>query len=173
MAVTLVTDAELDRYMSAFGVVVFADHDDDGVSDDEVVNDCKTYATGTILGRLSKRYLPSIIASATIMPEIAAIVTLRTLCLRRGNQPPSSLEGAYHDIVDQGGILDEIVSGKLVLVDADGNPLAQKLGKAMMHSNIVIDRIYTENQQRVITGSSNRVPSQLPRSWDRNLEGIQ
>ncbi len=54
---SLVSDAQLDRYLSAFGVTMFADHDDDGIADTSVVDDCKNYGTSYVVGALSSATL--------------------------------------------------------------------------------------------------------------------
>lgn len=167
MPMELVTDEQLERYMSAYGIATFADHDDDGDADADVLPDCKTYANGFLVGKLSQRYPYASLASAVIMPEIAAVVTLRQLCTRRGNAPPASLEARYQEIVARDGLLDEIIKGLLPLVDSAGDRLAERGGFAPQHANIQIDRAYSEAKQRVIDGSSDPASSRLRRFNDR------
>lgn len=164
---SLVSDAQLERYLSVFGVTSFADHDDDGVADTSVVDDCKTFGTSFIVGWLSQRYTYANLVNSQMLPEITAIVVLRELCLRRGNAPPASLELRYQELVREGGDLDRIASGKLPLVDSNGNRIAQRNGGAPSHANITVDRRFAEKKLRVITGSSNLITTTQPRHLDR------
>ncbi len=127
---SLVSDAQLERYLSAFGVTMFADHDDDGIADTSVVDDCKTYGTSYVVGALSQRYTYANLVRSQMIVEITAIVVLRELCLRRGNGPPASLEMRYQELMREGGELDRIAKGHLALVDSDGNRIAQRNGSA-------------------------------------------
>lgn len=156
--------------MSAAGIVSFADHDADGVSDADVVGDCQTYADGYIVGILSTRYTAANVATASIIVEVSAVLTLRELCLRRGNPPPASLEARYQEIVSEGGMLDRIASGKLPLVDGNGDRVPQRNGFAPSHANLMVDRRYAERRIRVVDGSSNMTSTDLRRDVDRFQE---
>lgn len=156
--------------MSAAGIVSFADHDDDGVADDSVVSDCQTFADGLIVGILSPRYTAANVALASIIVEISAVVTLRELCLRRGNPPPASLEARYQEIMAEGGLIDRIAAGKVPLVNSDGVRIAQRNGFAPSHANLMVDRLYAERRIRVVDSSSNMTSSLLRRDVDRFQE---
>lgn len=164
-------DAFLGRYMSVYGIATFADHDQNGTADTGVLDDCKAYAMGMLVGRLSHRYTYAVLVNAAMMPELFTIITLRELCLRRGNPPPASLEFRYQEIVKKDdGILDMIRSGREVLVDANGEPLRFRNSSIPMHSNLQIDRRYAEKRVRVVTGSSNTYPTAVRRDFETYRE---
>jgi hypothetical protein len=137
-----------------------------------VRDDCKTYATAFIVGALAQRYAYEDLRHSQIMPEVAAVVTLRELCLRRGSAPPASLEGRFQEIVAERGLLDRIVSGKMPLVDSNGERIPQRSGYAPTHANLQIDRRYSETKTRVTTGSSNMPVTPLRRFPDRWREEV-
>lgn len=168
MAMTsLCSTAQLERYFSAYGIVTYADHDANDVADTDVLEDCKTYATGYIVGALSQRYTYAQLVTSVIMVELSAVITLRELTLRRGNAPPASLEVKYQEIVAESGTLDRIASGKMPLVDTNGERIAQRNGYAPSHANLTVDRRFAEKRVRVVDGSSNMAGSRLRRDVDR------
>lgn len=164
---SLVTDAQLERYFGVYGIASFSDHNDDGIEDSLVRDDCKTYATAFLVGALSQRFEYAKLTLSPLIPEICAVITLRELCLRRGNAPPASLEARYQEIVADHGMLDKIMSGKLPLVDSNGDRIAQRTGFAPTHANLHVDRRYIETKIRVIDSSSNMQPTPLKRNVDR------
>jgi len=171
MAMTpLATDAQIGRYMSVYGIATYADHDQDGAADTSVLDDCKGYAMGMLIGRLSHRYTYTVLLSAAMLPEVFVIITLRELCLRRGNPPPASLEMRYQEIVAKEGLLDNIRSGREMLVDSDGEPLRARTASVPMHSNLRVDRRFSEKRIRVVSGSSNTYPSSVRRDFDLDIE---
>lgn len=178
----LATDDYLDRFMSALGIRTWTNHDEtndgDGVQeliDDANENaavslDAKVYAGTFLGGRLSNKYEYTTLQQAPLMIEIWAVVCLRTLCFRRGNPPPKSLEARYQEIVEKDGLLDQIASGKMKLTDVYGTPLPPKNPGAPSHANLQIDRRYPESSVRVVTGSSDTKSSPLGRKFDRYTE---
>lgn len=167
---SLVTDAELDRYMSAYGVVSWADHDEDGTSDTLVVDDCKTYGTAFIVSKLVQRYTFAIMQTAPILVEICAVIVLRELTLRRGNPPPASLEMRYQEIVAKDGVLDQIANGRMLLTDENGLPVRMSTANTPAHANLQVDRRFAERRVRVVSGSSNMDSTKLRRDVDLYLE---
>lgn len=167
-------DAMITRYMSAYGIVTFADHNQDGTADPSVLDDCKTYAMGILVGRLAHRYNYASLALAAAIPELFIVITLRELCLRRGNSPPASLEFRYQEIVKKDdGELDQIKTGKIILVDANGEPIRTRVSSIPMLSNLTVDRRFSERRIRVVTGSSNTYPTNVRRDFDQNMEEVQ
>lgn len=167
---SLASDAQLQRYMSVYGITTWADHDQDLVDDAFVVEDCKTYGTHEIASRLAQRYAASALASVPILVEIACVVILRELTLRRGNPPPASLEQRYQEIVGKDGWLDQVAGGRVLLLDEDGNPIPAATFNVPYHSNLQVDRRFSEKRIRVVTGQSNLAPSKLRRDFDRSTE---
>ena len=164
------TDLQLERYMSSYGVISYSDNNQDGATDTLVVDDCKTYGMQFLVGILAQRYTYALLTTAPMMAELAAIIILRELCLRRGNAPPASLEARYHEITDKDALLDQIAKGRVQLVDTNGDLIRMNTSNLPSHSNLMIDRRFSERQQRVISGSSNTTPSKLRRDMDLNQE---
>lgn len=167
---TLSTSAHLTRYLSQYGILAWTDHDQDGVADTNVLADCQTYGYSFVVGRLVHRYTAAAMAQAPILIEVEVIVTLRELCVRRGLPPPASLEFRYQEIAGEGGLLDQIVSGRMMMVDASGNPIRPTVTGAPSHSNLMVDRGFSERRIRVVTGQSNTDQSRVRRDLDRFWE---
>lgn len=164
MSIPKLTSSDaMDRYLSAQGLVGFADHNDDGFDDDGVIDECILYASGFLLSPLVARYPVASMASAIMIPELATVIACRTLCTRRGNPIPESLEMRYQEIVKKDGLLDQIASGKLMLIDGNGNQVPGRGGYYPVHSNLQVDRRFTQEQIRVQQGSSSNFTSQAER----------
>lgn len=174
----LATDGYLERYMSTLGIRSWTNHDEtddefaspDAAANAAVLRDAKIYGGGLLAGRLALRYSYSLLATVPMMEEIWAVLVLRTLCFRRGNPPPTSLELRYQEIVQRDGMLDEIVKGKIPLTDADGNPIRPKNANIPSWSNLQVDRRFAESTIRVVTGSSDVSPNKLGTKYDRHNE---
>ena len=122
------SDAVLQRFMSVYGIATYADHDGDGNADTGVLDDCKLYSVSMIAGQLADKYSFASLQQSPLMIEIDAVITLRELCLRRGNAPPASLEFKYQEFTGEKGTLERIATGKLKLVDGNGERIAQRSG---------------------------------------------
>lgn len=171
MAMTpIATDEELERYLSVYGVSTWTSHGSDGTDVQAILDDCKTYGSGLLAGRLAHRYEYATLLLAPMLVEVYAIIVLRELTLRRGNPPPTSLEMRYQEIMQKDGLIDQIVNGKIILVDENGNPLRPKNANTPKHSNLQVDRRFAERRIRVVTGSSNMEPSKLRRDHDLHIE---
>ena len=157
--------------LSTFGVTAFADHDYDQVEDDGIVDECLEFGSQEVYGRIAARYPIADVATKRpkLLVEYATVVAARTLCMRRGNPAPQSLEIRYQEITATDGSLDKIASGKIRLIDSTGAQIAAVSGGAMAHANITIDRRFNKNQQRVIRSSSTVEPSTAMRR-DSDLE---
>jgi hypothetical protein len=178
------TDAQLFRYLSEYGIESWADHMPISGEDyapiyygggstgfrSDVLEDCKVYAMGFLVGRLAQRYEYTVLLTVPMMAEVYCIVCLREFCLRRGNPPPASLEFRYQELVQKDGTLDQIVKGIVQLVDANGNLVRTKNPRVPKHSNLQVDRRFGERRIRVTTGSSNMDPTRMRRSADINQE---
>lgn len=173
----LADDDYLERYLSELGIRSWTNHDttndllaSDITENAAVLRDCKIYAGSMLAGRLSPRYTYAILAQSPMMQEIWAVIALRTLCFRRGNPPPASLEFRYQEIVQKDGILDELLKGTMLLTDAFGNPLRVKNASTPSWANLQIDRRWPESQVRVVSGSSDRSSTPLTRRFDKYRE---
>lgn len=171
----LATNGHLERYLSEIGIRSWTNHDEtndgslslDVEENAKVLNDCKVYAGSLLAGRLSQRYEYSILATAPMCVEFWCVLVLRTLCFRRGNPPPASLEFRYQEIMQKDGLLDQIAKGCLQLTDVNGNPVRFKNSNTPSHANLQVDRRFPESQVRVVTGSSDLSRSKLGRKYDR------
>jgi phage gp36-like protein len=166
MTIALCTTAQLDRLLAAQGVVAFADHDENGVSDPLVVDDCIAFATAEICGRLLQRYEASVLSRAVVLTEYACVIAARALCTRRGNPVPDSIAVRYQEIIAPDGPLDQIAKGFLRMSDVNGNSVPQKRGFAPSHANLTVDRRFSEKSIRVVDGSSNMTSTALRRDVD-------
>jgi len=179
-------EAALTRYMSAYGIRSWSNHtetDDEGTvgedlpadeeENDHVLYDCQVYAGSFIASKLSRRYEYSQLDNSPLMIEIWCIIVLRTLCFRRANPPPASLEFRYQELTQKDGLLDQIADGRFPLTDENGNPLRPKNSNAPGWSNLHVDRFYPESKVRVVSGCSDMSTSRLPRRVDRFPESFQ
>jgi hypothetical protein len=179
------TDADLVGYMSSYGIRTWTNHtesDDPGqplantgtdtAENALVLSQCKLFGNSFLASKLAKRYTYASLASAPMMIEVWCVIVLRTLCFRRGNPPPASLEFRYQEIVQKDGLLDQIAKGILPLTDGEGLPIRPKNANAPGWANVHVDRWYPESKVRVITGNSDMSPSALPRRRDRFPESF-
>ncbi len=177
------TDEELQSYFSVYGIRSWTNHtetDDPDAPAEDLVADayenaltlvhCKIFAGSYLASRLAKRYRYSDLDNCPMMVEIWCIIVLRTLCYRRGNPPPASLEFRYQEITQKDGLLDQIASGFLPLTDVNGLPFRPKNSNAPSWSNLQIDRFYPESKVRVVSGNSDPATSALPIKKDRFQE---
>lgn len=179
------SDADLTGYMSAYGIRTWTNHtesDDPGqplantgtdtAENQLVLDQCKIFAGSFIAGKLAKRFAYSTLLTAPMMIEVWCVIVLRTLCFRRGNPPPASLEFRYQEITQKDGILDQLASGEMPLTDGNGLPLRPKNSNSPGWSNLHVDRWYPESKVRVVSGSSDMTTSRLPRKVDRFPESF-
>lgn len=174
MALTPIgTDDDLEGYFATYGIESWADHGAGEIAESVVLDQCKVYAGGLIAGKLSKRYTYAVVRTAPMMIEIWCVIVLRTLCFRRGNPPPASLEFRYQEIMaKEDGLLAQIADGSLPLTDENGDPLRPKNSNGPSWANLHVDRWYPESKVRVITGNSDMTTSRLPRKTDRFPESF-
>ncbi|TWU22457.1 hypothetical protein Pla52o_35130 [Novipirellula galeiformis] len=149
------TADDLNRYLSADGVTAFSDHDDDGFGDSGIVDDCIGRASREIDASALRRYEESRLVGNATLNDWAVVMACRSLCLRRGNMPPESLEMEFHRIVDPDtGFLARLASGRYKLPG-----LPQKPGNEPTFSNLTVDRRYRNERIRVVRQSSSPEPS--------------
>lgn len=158
----ITSENEMNLMLSAQGIIAFADHNRDATSDAGVVLSCINYATSLVFGHLAKKYELIQVASSHMIREIGTVIACRTLCTRRGNDIPASLEMRYQEIIQKDGLLDMISKGLVQLVDDSGNMLLGKSFAPTM-SNLVIDRRHLHEKIRVVQQNSLPVDSALER----------
>ncbi|XZE18810.1 phage protein Gp36 family protein [Pirellulaceae bacterium SH449] len=159
----LTSSQEMQDALSQAGIVAFSDHNNDGFEDANLINSCIVFATGFVGGKLAKLFTLVALATVPVIREFATIVAIRTLCTRRGNPIPESIEMRYREIVDKDGLLDQIANGQMSLYDEDGNLLVGKSFAPVM-SNLVVDRRHSARKIRVKQGSSSPVITPLHRN---------
>lgn len=171
MPLAPLTDSEtIERFLSAEGLISFTEHDQQG-SDGLITDDCITYAGAFLYGRLASRFPLDSIERATIVTEFATVIAARTLCTRRGNPIPESLERRYLEIVEKDGLLDQIIKKEILLIDENGNLLAGSKGQYPTVSNLTIDRLYPNQRVRVVPQTSTHVDSTQRRDIQRFFGG--
>lgn len=156
------TATQLDRYVSSAGVVEFADHDDDGSADDEVVNDCINEATEEINGYCQQRYAPADLAGSTLVNRWAVKLAAYFLTQRRGNPPPDSFAMEFQRVV---ALLEKVAAGAYQL---PGVALRADLRPSW--SNLRVDRRYGQRKIRVKKDTSSDSPTELRQNvaWNVN-----
>ena len=153
----------LTRLITAQGVISFTEHDEEG-SDGSSADECIAFAIAYVKGRLAAMYPPAVLANAPILREWTTVIAARTLCTRRGNPIPDSLEMRYQEIIDpRSGFLTQVFTGIIALVDANGSIIIGKPSSAPVMSNLRIDRRYPNKSVRVVRQTTRPVDSKLTR----------
>ncbi len=150
------TIAELQRYMSAAGVIDWADHDSSGQSDTDVVEDQINEATMTIDLYLRERYTKAVLAAHTLVNRWCVRMSAYYLCSLRGNPPPDTVAVEFEWIAGPDGYLPKIKRGDMSLPDA-----AQSDDLRPTMSNVSIDRRYRHSKVRVSRPNSSDAPTKL------------
>lgn len=164
MTTQLCTQADMERILASYGVREYADHDDNGVIDTGVLDDCIDQASGEVLIWLGQRYSVASLAAQSLVVRWTATVACYFLTTRRGNPPPTSLEAEFHRLMDfPEGLLPLIGTGR---VDLNGVSLKANLTPSM--SNVTLDRRYRQSKIRVTQPNSTQQPSVLPRNIDNS-----
>lgn len=153
---TLVTNAlcsesDLQRMFSSAGVTSFADHDQDGLADTGVTDDCINQATGEIQFYCTQ-YALADLATSNLVARWATVLAVRFLCQRRGNIVPDSVESEYQDIKEK---LKEVRSGFPI----PGVPYRTNSLPTM--SNVRVDRRYPQSTIRVTPNNSTNASTAL------------
>lgn len=162
MTISLCDQADMERLFSAYGITGFADHDEDGTNDADVVEDCIIQASGEIGMYLGQQYDTDSLASNTLVNRWAALAATYFLTMRRGNPPPVSLDTEFKRLLDpETGLIPRIGKGAIKL---DG--VALKGNRTLSFSNVRIDRRYPQSKVRVLQNISSQQPSVLPRKLD-------
>lgn len=168
-----ITDLELlHRYMSIEGVLSFASHAEGYEDEDLVIDDCIAFADALIGGILSTKYPFNQLYRSPMLQEFATVIALRTLCVRRGNPIPESLELRYQEIVGRDGFLEMIHSGHMKLLDAQGNVIVGRGTSAPQMSNLTVDRRYPQEKIRVRANISTPTNTRLERDTAHYFGGV-
>lgn len=152
---TYCVEADLERYLSAQGVIAFADHDSDGDSDTGVVNDCIAQAAEEINLYANQYYSAAALATSTLIVRWATVLASAFLCQRRGNPVPDSLQAEFTRIMET---LERIRKGEMRIPG-----IAWKSDFRPTVSNVVVDRGACDGPVRVDTATSPNIPTTLTR----------
>ena len=151
--------ADVQRYLSAQGVVSFADHDQSQSSDTDVVEDCINEASQELELYLRPKYDQVGLTTSDIVKRWCVKLSAFFLCHRRGCEPPMSLASAveYTRV-----LLQQIHDCDKQLSDV---PFASSQGPS--HSNMTIDRRYIRSKARVTRPNSSDERSALPQHFSQ------
>ena len=156
------TIEDIERLLSPLGVMLFSDHDGDGETDDDVVNDAIGRAWAEIIGHLYPLYPVEELEQSALVNDWCVVMAAYYLCTRRGNPVPDSIA---HDFGQITGPEGWIFVTKKCAFRIPGIKSTEVNAPAL--TNHVIDRRYTENQSRVVKPVSTAIDSELPRPWSR------
>lgn len=151
------TPADLDRFLSAEGVIAFADHDRDGLGDADVVDDAIVWASAQIDLYLLQRYHADDLAADRMIRHWCKIMACRFLCSHRGNGIPESIELEYQEITAADGLLKQVLKGVLRL------SVPRKVRDSATFSNLTVDRRYRHEKLRVVRQVSDNEPTKRER----------
>lgn len=165
----LTTAEEMRELLSAQGVLAWSDHNQDGAEDVNIIPTCVNFASTFIGGKLAKRFPLIALATAYLIREFATVIACRTLCMRRGNPIPDSLEMRYQEIVQRDGLLDQVANGTLPLIDDEGELIVGR-GFAPTFSNLRVERRYPTQKIRVVQQTSSPAQSTQRRNFAGSVE---
>ncbi len=149
LSTTYCTIAELQRFLSANAVTDFADHDDDGSADTDVVEDAINQATEEIDLYLRQQYTQANLSTSTLVTRWCCVMSAKFLAERRGNPPPDSVQLEYDRIANTAdGLITQIADLKRQL------PGIARRSEAPTWSNLEIDRRYARRTARVVRQTS-------------------
>lgn len=154
IANTLSSLTEMQRLLSTVGVTEFADHDDSGAADTDVVEDCINQATEE-MRMYCWRYADDTLATSTLANRWATVLACYFLTTRRGNPPPDSLAMQYGDVMAK---LELVRIGTLKLPG-----IATKANYSPAFSNLIIDRRWPDSRVRRVAQNSDQIATQLTR----------
>ncbi len=154
---TLCTKDDMVNYLSLRGVISFSDHDDTGVENDEVINDCRQFSSDELIGWLSPMYAVSELALSTLVTRWATIIACYRLCKTRGNPVPESLHEEYENLISiPNGMVHQARNQKFIIPN-----IRRQTINVPAFSNLTIDRRYRREKIRVIQANSSNIPSAI------------
>lgn len=161
---TYTTQADIERVLSAAGVTLRADDDDDGIHEGTVVTDCIEEATDDLNTYLLERYLDSDLNGNEWIRRKTTRRAALLLCMRRGNPPPASLAKQWE--------ADKLLFEEIKAQKRNVPRLRNITGRAPVMSNQMVDSRYHRRKLRTQTEISTGQPGQLPRDDTVNIPEI-
>lgn len=140
------TAAQLAIRFGSAALIDWADHDNDGVADDGVIDEAINRATSKIAARGRQRYSTTVLKNHAEVQGWAVTIGGYLLSQTRGNPPPETLAREYEEII---ALLLEVQAGTYWLADV---ALSADLRPSM--SNVQVDRRYRQRTIRVQRESS-------------------
>lgn len=168
ISTALCTQPQLERYLSANGVLDYADHDEDGTADVGVVDDSINQATEELLMLLEQRYTAADLKTSTLVNRWAVKVSAYFHCQLRGNPPPMAIASEFERILDTTNGLAAMVSNGLRQLP--GLALRDDLRPTM--SNLTIDRRWNRSTVRVTPQNSSTPPTKLTQDTTRDFPTV-
>lgn len=143
------TTGDLDRLLSSAGVISFADHDQSGTSDSDVVEDCINQATSEIYDRAAGYYSLTALSGSRTINRWCTVMSAYFLCMRRANEVPASIQAEFDRITNtRDGLLILLFKGTYMLA---GVPRKADFGPSM--SNLTVSRFHPVRKIRVQANS--------------------
>lgn len=161
MSQCLTSHAEMERCFSSHGVTAFADHNNSGFRDDDVVDDCANEASYEVLNYAGQRYSHTGLYGHVTSRQWATLIACRLLSIRRGNPAPESFEAEFLRIME---LLKLVPSGGYKLFG-----LGERGDLRPTWSNLQVDRRHRHSTIRVTTPNSSDAPTAL--TQDDKIEG--
>lgn len=140
--------ADMERLFSVYGLTAFSDHEETGVIDEDVIDDCINHATEEINRFAMVRYSAAGLATSSLINGWCTMLAVVFLCHHRGNPVPESLQREFERIMEAlVAVATGGVGGYLpgVALRADMRPSM---------SNLQIDRRYRHSTARVVKVNS-------------------
>lgn len=163
LALTYCTQDDLDALLSPQGVTARLDDDDSGQIDGLEIawlNRAIQWATARVNMYCAGRYATADLVNSWIVNNWAVVLACHWLSCRRGNPPPSSMEGLYDETMED---LKAVKSGEVDLPD-----IGLRTSAWPSWSNVRVDCLYTLRKIRVerVQGMSESPNAGFPRNTD-------
>lgn len=153
------TAADIDLLLSSAGVRSFADHDDDGLVDDNILSEMIDQASAEVAAYVLRRYTDAVAADSSLVKRWTVILAARQICMLRGNGVPQSIEAEFERLTAPGdGLLAQVQDGKFKLPGA----LIKSRGVPTF-SNLTMDRRRVREKVRVTEDNSDNIDTSRER----------
>lgn len=149
----LTSHAEMERCFSSYGLTACSDHNQSGLQDDDVVDDCANQGSYDVLNYAGHRYSQAALYTHTTAREWATLFACYKLSYRRGNPVNEAFSLAREEAMAQ---LKLIPSGAFKLFG-----LAERGDLRPTWSNVQVDRRHRHSTIRVTQPNSSDAPTQL------------
>lgn len=156
---------DMERQLSLRGLISRSDHEEEGVENDDVINDAIQRASHEIAGFLYPKYDLESLPESDLVRGWATSIACFYLCQTRGNEIPESMYADYDRIMGDNGWLERTRNGKFILPC-----VRQQDTNVPTFSNHTIDRRFRREKVRVVPTTSSPIRSTIEQ--DRSPEII-